>query len=82
MKYKIEIEKRAKKFIEKQPRNQQIRLIAAISHLPDEGDIKALKGAIGFFRLRVGTYRIIFKVEHDVLTVIVTDAGNRGQIYK
>jgi len=82
MKYKIEIEKRAKKFIEKQPRNQQIRLISAISHLPEEGDIKPLKGEIGFFRLRVGTYRIIFKVEHDVLTVIVTDAGNRGQIYK
>jgi len=82
MKYKIEIEKRAKKFIEKQPRNQQIRLISAISHLPEEGYIKPLKGEIGFFRLRVGTYRIIFKVEHDVLTVIVTDAGNRGQIYK
>jgi len=82
MKYKIIIEKKAEKFILKQPKNQQERLLKAIYHLPEEGDIKSLKGSTGFFRLRVGDYRIIFTVENEILTVIVTDAGNRGQIYK
>ena len=82
MNYKIIIEKRARKFIEKQPLNQQKRILKGISLLPNEGDIKPLKGIEGFFRLRVGDYRIIYRVENDVLTVIVTDAGNRGQVYK
>lgn len=82
MSYKIVIEKRAKKFIEKQPINQQKRILKAVMGLPDNGDIKQLKGNSEYFRLRVGDYRIIYKVEHNILTVIVTDAGNRGQIYK
>ncbi len=82
MKYSISIEKRAKKFIEKQPRDQQIRIISAIRQLPVKGDIKSLKGNSGYFRLRVGDYRIIYRVEQDILTVVVTDAGNRGEIYK
>ncbi len=82
MKYNIVIEKRARKFIEKQPPNQQKRILRAISHLPELGDIKQLKGRTDFFRLRVGDYRIIYRVDNDVLTVVVTDAGNRGQIYK
>ncbi len=82
MSYKIVIEKRAKKFIEKQPINQQKRILKAVMGLPDSGDIKQLKGNSEYFRLRVGDYRIIYKVEHNILTVIVTDAGNRGQIYK
>jgi len=50
--------------------------------LPEKGDIKQMKGEAGHFRLRVGDYRLIYRVEHDVLTVVIMDAGNRGQIYK
>ena len=82
MNYKILIEKPARKYIEKQPANQQKRILKAIAGLPDSGDIKQLKGETSYFRLRVGDYRIIYRVEHNVLTVIVTNAGNRGQIYK
>ncbi len=82
MKYKIVIEKRAVKFIKKQPVNQQKRILEAINKLPEKGDIKQLKGYNEYFRLRIGDYRIIYRVENDILTVIVTDAGNRGQIYK
>ena len=80
--YKIIIEKPAAKFIRKQPADQQKRILKAISQLPFSGDIKQMKGEPGLYRLRVGDYRIIYRVEHEVLTVIVMDAGNRGQIYK
>lgn len=82
MKYKIIIEKRAEKFIKKQPYNQQKRILKSINILPDSGDIKKLKGQHNYFRLRVGDYRIIYTLKNDILTVIVTNADNRGQIYK
>lgn len=82
MKYQIIIEKRAKKFIERQPKSQQIRILQAVKKLPEQGDIKSLKGHADFYRLRVGDYRIIYIVENEKMTVVVTDAGNRGQIYK
>ncbi len=82
MRYKIIIEKRAEKFIKKQPYNQQKRILKSINLLPDSGDIKKLKGKQDFFRLRVGDYRIIYTVQNDILTVIITNADNRGQIYK
>ena len=82
MNYSIVIEKRARQFISKQPQTQRERLLKAIAKLPDEGDIKPLTGRSGFFRLRVGDYRVIHYVEHDRYVVVVIDAGNRGQIYK
>lgn len=80
--YKIVIKKAAQKFINKQPPKQQERIIAAIKKLPYEGDISTYKAQEGYFRLRVGSYRIIYKVEHNILTVIITNADNRGQVYK
>ena len=64
---KIEIEKPARKFLAKQP---------------NEGDIKPISGHPGFFRLRVGTYRVLYTIENDVLIVRVLDIGNRGDVYK
>lgn len=83
MSYEIRIEKAAAKFIQKLPAQDKERILKAIHKLPDEGDIKQLKGqrSIGFFRLRVGSYRIIYTVDHGKLIVCVVDAGNRGQIY-
>lgn len=82
MQYKIELDKRAVKFISKQPKPQRERLFAAIYKLPHSGDIKAMQGYAGYFRLRVGNYRIIYTVDNDVLTVRVIEIGNRGDVYK
>lgn len=82
MTYQIIIEKRARRFIEKQPKPQQARILLAISKLPDQGDMKPLQGHSGIFRLRVGDDRILYRIEAETITVVVMDAGNRGQIYK
>ena len=81
MKYQIKIEKDAQKFLKKLPRPDETRILKAIAKLPDEGDRKQMKGQPGFFRLRVGDYRIIYTVDNGQLIVRVVDAGNRGQIY-
>lgn len=79
--YKFVIMKPAKKFIDKLPENDKRRIVSAIEALPDSGDIKKLQGKSGYFRLRVGNYRIIYTVDNGKLIVYIVDAGNRGQIY-
>lgn len=79
--YTIIVDKPAMKFIDKLPKPDRARIADALEKLPDNGDIKELKGHKGWFRLRVGTYRIIYTVDNGQLIVRVIDAGNRGQIY-
>ena len=79
--YKIIIKKKAKKFIDKLPQNEKIRVVKAIKMLPNGEDIKKLKGHIDLYRLRAGDYRIIYTLDNGELVVCVIDAGNRGEIY-
>jgi len=79
--YKIIIKKKAKKFIDKLPKNERIRVVKAIENLPNGEDIKKLKGHDDLLRLRVGDYRIIYTVYRGDLIIIVIDGGNRGEIY-
>lgn len=81
--YKIIIKKKAKKFIDKLPKNERLRVAIAIEQLPNGEDIKKLKWEKnkGLLRLRVGDYRIIYSVDNGKLIVYVIDAGNRGEIY-
>jgi mRNA interferase RelE/StbE len=44
-------------------------------------DVEKLGGQ-GAFRLRVGTYRLIFRVAPDNQTIIVTKIGDRKDIYR
>lgn len=81
MMYRIIIKKKAKKFIDKLPINERKRIVEEIKRLPNGENIKKLKGRDDLFRLRVGNYRIIYTVDHGILTVFVIDAGNRGEIY-
>lgn len=76
MKYKIELNKKAQKFIKSQPRNQQERILKAVSKLPD-GDVKALSGNSNAYRLRVGNYRVIYEINNDILLITIVDVGNR-----
>ena len=79
---KILIDKPAMKFLAKQPKPQQERLLRAIYKLPTEGDIKTMAGHDDLYRLRVGSYRVLFTIENAILTVRVLQIGNRGDVYK
>lgn len=78
--YKIEIEKAAQKFLEKQDKNQRLRLYKAIYKLPDGADIKKLAG-LDLYRLRVGNYRIIYTIENEIRLITIENIDNRGQVY-
>lgn len=79
--YKIEIRKSAVKFLLKQERKTQQRLLSAINGLPHSGDIKKMAGYNSLYRLRVGSFRVLYEIDpqSDKLTLIdVTDIDNRG----
>ena len=79
---KIEIDKPALKFLAKQPKPKQERLLRSNSKLPDVGDIKPMSGHDELYRLRVGTYRVLYTFRKEILIVRVLEIGNRGDIYK
>jgi mRNA interferase RelE/StbE len=63
------------------PKTKQ-RVFEAINRLPAKGDIKRMKGRKiqNIFRLRVGSYRVIFVMEEELIKVL--DIAPRGEAYK
>ncbi len=85
MTYEYNIRKKAMKFIRKQDKKQQERIFKAIYVLPTLGDLKKMIGEDNLYRLRVGDFRILFEMSaksNTVTLIDVTNADNRGQIYK
>ncbi len=85
MTYKYNIRKKAMKFIRKQEKKQQERLLKAIYALPILGNIKKISGKNNLYRLRASDFRLLFEMspKSDKIALIdVTNADNRGQIYK
>ncbi|AGK55951.1 type II toxin-antitoxin system RelE family toxin [Bacillus sp. 1NLA3E] len=83
--YKLIYHKSAVKFIAKQDKSSQVRIAAGLKGLlkvPPDGDIKSLKGQTGFYRLRIGSYRILFNIDHEEQLIYIQAVGNRGDIYK
>lgn len=80
--------KKAVKAIEGMPKAVKQRIKAAIEELtltPPKGDIKPMRGYTdGRFRLRVGTYRVIYRYDTDgsLQILVIMDIGSRGDIYK
>ena len=44
-------------------------------------DIKPLQGRDGY-RLRIGQWRAVYRIERERLIILVLDLGSRGDIYK
>ena len=73
----------AAKYFERLSAIDKDRFRAAFTNLakdPPKGDIKTLSGRAGYFRLRVGGYRALFRIEDN--TIFVTNIDPRGQVYK
>ena len=85
---KIKYSKDAVKFLSKLDKKSVKRIRTAIEGLtnfPPVGDIKPMQGySDGKKRLRVGTWRIIYKHESEssIEIIFVIEIGNRGDIYK
>ena len=85
---RIEYSKSAAKTIQnmdKRLRNHIREAIHGLTLTPPKGDIKPMKGKpAGWFRLRVGGYRVIYRYDNDgtMMILYIIDIGSRGDIYK
>ncbi len=77
----IILSKQSSKYYQKAPSQLQAKFDKAFEDiLKGEGDIVAMKGEPGFFRMRVGDFRIIFSVTAD--SVVIEKIGPLGDVYK
>lgn len=83
--YSIEFLRTALKELSKLPQDVQQRIAAKIDELktnPYLPGVKALKNGDGRLRLRVGDYRVIYRIEEDKLVILIVKVGHRRNIYK
>lgn len=83
--YQVTLSRESIKFLKKQEKAAQIRMIKAIKGLtiqPPVGDIKPLKGRKKQLRLRIGSYRVIFEIDHNEKIIYILTIDNRGDVYK
>ncbi len=82
--YEVVLTKQAKNFLSSVPKNfyrllSNHLLALKLDPFP-HGAIK-LKGSENKYRLRVGSYRILYIVEHGVLVITIIKIGNRKDVY-
>jgi mRNA interferase RelE/StbE len=82
--YKIEIKKSAAKEIGKLPRVVLKRILERIGALGEEPRPKGCKklSADEKYRIRVGVYRVLYRIDDDKLVIFVVKAGHRKEIYR
>lgn len=82
---KIDVYKRAEKFIRKLPPKQTRQIIAKITALaenPEPPDTIVLKGHAPLRRADIGEYRIVYHADATVLHVVLVGKRNDDEVYK
>jgi mRNA interferase RelE/StbE len=85
MNYKIEYLEEVFDQLAKIPKNIRLTIIKAINERlrADPHRFKPLVCNLkGFFRMRVGDYRVIYRVEEEKVTVFIIKIDVRGNVYR
>ncbi len=83
--YRVELARRAERDLEALPKPVQRRLAEAIDALSDEPrpqGVRKLSSADELYRIRVGDYRVVYKISEEALVVLVIRIGHRRDIYR
>ena len=83
MKYAIQLKPRVVKDLKRLPKQESTRVADSLAQLSEglSGDVKRLTNFTPEFRLRVGTYRVLFEVEEGD-RVIVYRVLHRREAYR
>ena len=85
MPYRIEFSPRADRDIDALPREAQTRVrtrIDALALNPRPAGVEKLAGETGTYRVRVGTYRILYEIHDRFLLVVLLKIGHRREVYR
>ena len=85
MSYAIEWRPSARKQVRRLDVPARRRVLEAIENLRREprpvGSV-ILAGSPGWRRIRIGSYRVVYEVQDDILVVLVLRVGSRGDVYQ
>ncbi|TYQ29268.1 type II toxin-antitoxin system RelE family toxin [Pseudanabaena sp. UWO310] len=84
MSYQIIIPKPVQKQLDRLPKTQRDRAIAAMRSLTNEPrptGVKKLKGYDETYRIRFGDYRVIYKVQDKELIILLLSVSHRKDAY-
>lgn len=84
---KISLTKSVVKFLKQVPSKQGRQLAMTLEFLrvnPFPQDSKKLKGTLDYHRVDMGEYRVIYRVDTEIKTVIIAFIGKRNdnEVYK
>ena len=84
MSWKIEYNKEAVRNLEKNSSSDKNKIFKGIENLKENPDLgKQLVGPLkGLRSLRIGNYRVIYKKELQIITIIILAIGHRKNIYR
>jgi mRNA interferase RelE/StbE len=83
--YRVEFTTAAARQVKKLPRPARDRVLAAIEGLADDPRPHSARKLVGeetAWRIRVGDYRVIYDVLDGAVTVTVTRAAHRREVYE
>ena len=83
--YQIQILPKAKRQLKSIPNQMQTLLKDAIRNLsenPRPQGVKKLSGEDNLYRIRIRHYRVIYKIEDNILLILIVSVGHRREIYR
>ncbi len=85
MKYTVRLSTRVGRFLDRLPPDMRRRIVRRLEALEDDPrprGVEKLTGVDELYRVRVGTYRIVYAIRDRELVVIVVRIGHRRDVYR
>ena len=82
--YSVVLTASARREIEDLERRDRERVVAAVGSLRDDPRPRGCEklSALDRFRIRVGSYRVVYTIDDAVVTVFVVKVGHRRDVYR
>ncbi len=85
MNYELVYRNSVKKELRKLQHADRVIIIDKILLLKNEPNPEGrakLKGSTDLFRIRHGIYRVVYRIENKILTIVIITIGHRKDIYR
>jgi mRNA interferase RelE/StbE len=83
--YRIEVSATAEKQLKKLGPDARIRVIRAVQALASEPrppGCRKLQGYDDVYRIRIGTYRVLYSIDDTRIVIIVLKVAHRRDVYR
>jgi len=85
MKYKVRLARSASREIERLPKpvlKRVLRHLETLEETPFPRGTRKIRGAKDLWRLRVGDYRMVYRVDQEAREIVVLIVRHRREVYR